>query len=115
MRHIWDVESHIWSTIWLALQSREAGSMSASVSGGDGGGTTKPRTDRGGIVCGGAVVSKAARRHDISPQHLFAWREAARAGLLSLPADDGPMFVIAGSSLATCSLWTRSSSYSRTL
>jgi len=40
-----------------------------------------------------AVVSEVARRHDISPQHLFAWRKAARAGLLSLPADDGPMFV----------------------
>jgi transposase len=36
----------------------------------------------------GAVVLDAARRHDISPQHLFAWREAARAGLLSLPADE---------------------------
>ena len=41
----------------------------------------------------GAVVSEVARRHDISPQHLFAWRKAARAGLLSLPADEAPMFV----------------------
>jgi transposase len=41
----------------------------------------------------GAVVSEVARRHDISPQHLFAWRKAARAGLLSLPADDAPLFV----------------------
>jgi transposase len=41
----------------------------------------------------GAVVSEVARRHDISPQHLFAWRKAARAGLLSLPADAAPMFV----------------------
>src|ERR1700719_2043545 len=41
----------------------------------------------------GAVVSEVARRHDISPQHLFAWRKAARAGLLSLPADKAPMFV----------------------
>jgi transposase len=41
----------------------------------------------------GAVVSEVARRHDISPQHLFAWRKAARAGLLSLPADEVPMFV----------------------
>src|SRR6202521_2261040 len=41
----------------------------------------------------GAVVSEVARRHDISPQHLFAWRKVARAGLLSLPADDAPMFV----------------------
>jgi transposase len=41
----------------------------------------------------GAVVSEVARRNDISPQHLFAWRKAARAGLLSLPADEAPMFV----------------------
>ncbi len=41
----------------------------------------------------GAVVSEVARQHDISPQHLFAWRKAARAGLLSLPADEAPMFV----------------------
>ena len=41
----------------------------------------------------GAVVSEVARRHDISPQHLFAWRKAARAGLLSLPAEEAPLFV----------------------
>jgi transposase len=41
----------------------------------------------------GAVVSEVARRHDISPQHLFAWRKAARSGLLSLPADEAPLFV----------------------
>ena len=41
----------------------------------------------------GAVVSEVARRHDISPQHLFGWRKAARAGLLTLPADEAPMFV----------------------
>ena len=41
----------------------------------------------------GAVVSEVARRHDISPQHLFAWRKAARAGRLVLPAADSPMFV----------------------
>ena len=41
----------------------------------------------------GAVVSKVARRHDMSPQHLFGWRKAARAGLLTLPADEVPMFV----------------------
>jgi Transposase len=38
-------------------------------------------------------VSEVARQHDISPQHLFAWRKAARVGLLSLPADEAPMFV----------------------
>ena len=41
----------------------------------------------------GAVVSEVARRNDISPQHLFAWRKAARAGLLSLRADKAPLFV----------------------
>jgi transposase len=41
----------------------------------------------------GAVVSEVARRHGISPQHLFAWRKASRAGLLSLPADAVPLFV----------------------
>jgi transposase len=41
----------------------------------------------------GAVVSEVARRHDISAQHLFAWRKAARTGLLSLPVDEAPLFV----------------------
>jgi transposase len=41
----------------------------------------------------GAVVSEVARRHDISPQHLFGWRKAARAGQLTLPMDDAPAFV----------------------
>lgn len=41
----------------------------------------------------GAVVSEVARRHDMSPQHLFAWRKAARAGLLTLPSDVAPQFV----------------------
>ena len=41
----------------------------------------------------GAIVSQVARRHDISPQHLFAWRKAARGGLLSLPAEAAPLFV----------------------
>jgi transposase len=29
----------------------------------------------------------------ITPQHLFAWRKAARAGRLALPAEQPPMFV----------------------
>src|ERR1700737_1288406 len=41
----------------------------------------------------GVVVSEVARRHDITPQHLFGWRKAARAGVLTLPADEVPMFV----------------------
>jgi transposase len=40
-----------------------------------------------------AVVSEVARRHEISPQHLFAWRKAARDGRLTLPADEGATFV----------------------
>src|SRR5213080_509223 len=35
----------------------------------------------------GAVVSEVARRHEISPQHLFAWRKAARDGRLALTED----------------------------
>jgi transposase len=39
----------------------------------------------------GAVVSEVAHRHGISPQHLFVWRKAARAGVLSLPAQRAPL------------------------
>src|SRR5438093_13083135 len=41
----------------------------------------------------GAVVSEIARRHEISPQHLFAWRKAARNGQLALAADEAAVFV----------------------
>ena len=41
----------------------------------------------------GAVASEVARRHGISPQHLFVWRKVARSGVLSLPADEAPLFV----------------------
>lgn len=40
----------------------------------------------------GASVSDVARRHEISPQHLFQWRNAAKLGRLVLPADDEAMF-----------------------
>jgi transposase len=53
--------------------------------------------DKGRIVAesyaAGAVASEVARRHEITPQHLFAWRKAARAGRLILPAEEAPMFV----------------------
>ena len=32
------------------------------------------------------VISKVARRHDLRPQQLFAWRHQARQGRLALPA-----------------------------
>jgi transposase len=51
------------------------------------------RADRGRVVCAWRVVSEVARRHGSSPQHLFVWRKAARAGLLGLPADEAPLFV----------------------
>jgi transposase len=50
-------------------------------------------TGRSGFLSPGAIVSEVARRHDISPQHLFTWRKAARAGALSSPADTAPLFV----------------------
>lgn len=53
--------------------------------------------DKGRIVAEshapGAVASEVARRHEITPQHLFAWRKAARAGRLTLPAEETPIFV----------------------
>lgn len=44
-------------------------------------------------VAPGAVVSEVARRHDMSPQHLFGWIKAAKEGNFALPADDVPSFV----------------------
>ena len=53
--------------------------------------------DKGRIVAesyeAGAVVSDVARRHEIAPQHLFAWRKAARTGRLTLPAEAAGLFV----------------------
>src|SRR5437773_10729905 len=48
----------------------------------------------------GAVASEVARRHEITSQHLFAWRQAARQGRLVLPADAVPMFVPVVTALA---------------
>jgi transposase len=41
----------------------------------------------------GAIVSEIARHYDLMPQHLFAWRKAARDGRLALAADAAAMFV----------------------
>ena len=35
----------------------------------------------------GVVISEVARRHDLLPQQLFAWRHQARQGHLALPAE----------------------------
>ena len=60
-----------------------------------GGGATRRRGGSSrSLLCRGAVVSEVARRHEISPQRLFAWRKAARAGQLALPAaETAAMFV----------------------
>jgi transposase len=36
----------------------------------------------------GVVISEVARRHDVRPQQLFAWRHQARQGRLALPAQE---------------------------
>ena len=35
----------------------------------------------------GAIVSEVARRHQLNPQQLFAWRHDAKQGRLALPAE----------------------------
>ena len=41
-------------------------------------------------VAPGAMVSQVARRHDVLPSQIYAWRKAAREG--SLVLSDGPVF-----------------------
>jgi transposase len=52
----------------------------------------------------GAKVSDVARQYDLSPQHLFLWRRAAKAGKLVLPVDDDFLFApVVAESLAAAS------------
>jgi transposase len=44
-------------------------------------------------IASGAVIADVARRHDLTPQHLWNWIRAARQGRLALPGDDMPAFV----------------------
>ena len=44
-------------------------------------------------VVPGAVVSEVARRHDMTPQHLFSWIRAAKDGKFALPEAAAPAFV----------------------
>ena len=59
----------------------------------------------------GAVVSEVARRHEISPQLLSAWRKAARHGLLKPPDGTEPM---ARRPAGTAAIQDRSSSSGET-
>jgi transposase len=44
-------------------------------------------------VARGAVISEVARRHELTPQHLFTWIRAAKDGNLALQTDNVPAFV----------------------
>ncbi len=55
--------------------------------------------ERGRIVAEAVTsgaVSAVARRHDMSPQHLFRWIKAAKEGKFALPGDGGPASVALG-------------------
>ena len=44
-------------------------------------------------IASGAVIADVARRHDLTPQHLWNWIRAARQGRFALPGDGIPTFV----------------------
>jgi transposase len=44
------------------------------------------------VLCGGRGRIRVARRYNISPQHLFAWRKRRELALLSLSADEVRLF-----------------------
>ena len=45
----------------------------------------------------GVVISEVARRHELRPQQLFAWRHQARQGRLALPAEALSFVPVVGS------------------
>jgi len=53
--------------------------------------------DKGRIVgesfAAGANVSAVARRYELRPQQVYAWRRLARSGALTLPAEEAVGFV----------------------
>src|SRR5690242_12151406 len=49
-------------------------------------------------VLPGAMVSQVARRHDVLPSQIYAWRKAAREGSLVLTG--GPAFATVAGSLS---------------
>ena len=44
-------------------------------------------------IASGAVIADVARRHDLTPQHLWNWLRAAKQGRFALPGDGIPAFV----------------------
>ena len=48
----------------------------------------------------GVVISEVARRHDLRPQQLFAWRHQARQGRLALPAAELSFVPVVGAAHA---------------
>ena len=89
-----EIGLHIWSTIYLIIHARVAVLKSGLVLAV---GVAGPRSRRAESsrrsYRAGAIVSEVARRYEISPQHLFAWRKTARAGLLTLPNEGELTFV----------------------
>jgi transposase len=49
----------------------------------------------------GVVISEVARRHDLRPQRLFAWRHQARQGRLALPAAELSFVPVVGGATDT--------------
>lgn len=79
--------------IWLTLRSRGAGWISRSVRDVVAGGATRSRADRGGVVCAGRgrIGGGTPARHLAATSFRVAQDGACR--LLSLPADEAPLFV----------------------